>query len=99
LCPNGTASLGDKTFSATFYLEIDSGELSFEGRVLFLEVWNTTNGSNERPLLKGIGAADAFQWIAVQATIDLATATHIGFSFHGLGDALGRIYVDNVVIE
>jgi hypothetical protein len=99
LCPSGTANVDDLTFSADIYLEIDSGELAFEGRFVFLEVWNSTNGTDERPLLTGISAASAFQWDHVEATISLATATHIGFSFHGVGDAVGRIYVDNVELE
>lgn len=99
LCPSGNANVDDLTFSADIYLEIDSGELAFDGRFIFLEVWNSTTGTDERPLLTGISAASAFQWMHVEATISLTTATHVGFSFHGAGEAVGRVYVDNVALE
>jgi hypothetical protein len=99
LCSSGDANVDDMTFSADIYLEIDSGDLDFEDRFIFLEVWDSVTGTTERPLLRGLAVSDAFKWLHVEGTFTLTSATHIGFSLYGLGDAVGRAYVDNITLE
>lgn len=98
LCPNGSANVQDMTLTANVYVEIDSGTMAFEARILYLHAWNNTEYARSSP--RFIREDDPGKWLQVEWTIGLTTnATHIGFELSLGGDAAGRIYVDDVVLQ
>lgn len=99
ICGTGSANMQSKTLSVDVYIEIDSGELAFEGKALRLEIWDSTTGDTQTSPPFFIGDPDdLFVWYTISTSVTLSTATHVGVTLLGTGDAVGRVYTDNVTL-